>query len=146
MGNKEEYIAGTLKGKIFFFSFMGVGLFVYLMFERIIDYFFAKNHILFDTDPIQALEKDVQLLLAISIILLIISLPFMLFAIKLALRVKKCGCCPPPDTPMPFRTKIRRGKYAKFACVSLFLYVAVLCFQSSASFYIWYAIKTVLIQ
>jgi len=109
MDNKEEYIAGTLKGKIFFFSFMGVGLFVYLMFERIIDYFFAKNHILFDTDPIQALEKDVQLLLAISIILLIISLPFMLFAIKLALRVKKCGCWPPPDTPMPFRTKIRRG-------------------------------------
>ncbi len=142
MDKNEEYIAGTVKGKIYFFSLLGFGLLLYLVADHIIDHFFFKNKAIYSVNSILALEKNVQLLLAISIILLIISLPVMFFAIKLALRVKKYGCWPPPDTPMPFRTKIRRGKYAKFACVSLFLYVAVLCFQSSASFYIWYAIKT----
>ncbi|RDE24212.1 hypothetical protein DV711_01025 [Motiliproteus coralliicola] len=117
---------------------VAVGLYFYLQGQ--ITQILLDIQLMLYSDPQQALRIISRLLLWLVVTSGLISLAVAFYLCLMAARIGRCGEYPPPQMPVAFRTRIRRGTPAMRMKRSCLLLGALLFCQPLGGVLLWYGI------
>jgi hypothetical protein len=92
-------------------------------------------------DPMQALKKLLDRLLINALTAIPLFAAFSIYLLWLGVRVRRSGQYPPPGMRVAVRTKIRRGRRAKWNAILLFVLAGIFMVPGPVFLYTWYSIS-----
>ncbi|WP_421864190.1 hypothetical protein [Motiliproteus sp.] len=136
----SQFRPGSVQVQIALLLLLGVavGLFFYLQAQ--ITQILLDIQLMLDSDPQQALQIISRLLLWLVVTSGLISLAVAFYLCLMAARIGRCGEYPPPQMPVAFRTRLRRGDQALRMKRNCLLLGALLFCQPLGGVLLWYNI------
>ena len=115
---------------------VGVGLFFY--FQAQISQILLAIQLMLDSDPQRALQVISRLLLWLVLTSGLLSIAVGFYLCVVSSRTLRSGEYPPPQLPVAFKTKIKRGKQARAMARSCLVLGALLFTQPVFGLLLWY--------
>jgi len=128
MIEKEEYIEGNILSKFMGFGLLALLIILMILFDPIFEWVDARG------------QMTIYSYFVIALPYVFLSWIIAIFTIRLGLQIKRSGQYPPPDFKPAFKTKIRRGRYAKIMWWMLFINASLMIAAPLLSLYIVYSI------
>ena len=142
----DEYIESTRKGKFYFYGWL---LLMSLAIVGLDHYGKSiKNYVRPDSQTVEQLTEVIKQNAKIDLFVTFAMQPiFWLVAIwlyRFGRRIKQSGRYPPPDTQLPFRMRVRKGKKAMYQAWSCDASALILILYGLTFVYFgWLNLKTV---
>lgn len=139
---EDEFIEGNKIAKLKFFGIVVLTI-IYFVLESFSGLMIDQTDLIIQSSSEKAMRITVDVLLIENVITALILLRLSTHIIKLGLSIKNSGQLPPPGTKVPFKTKIRRGNYAKYGWILCFVFAGFLIVKPSLDFYVWHKINEI---
>ena len=136
---EEEFVPGNNWKKLIFITILILVTVSLVFIDDIVSYSVPENDDLFQPNLSQAMNSNLDNLLTLTIISSFVSVLVSLYLLRIGIKVKRAGRWPPPGMKMAFRTKIRKGRYAKFMSILILAAALMLILQPAANYYVWYS-------
>ncbi len=138
---EAEFVEGDRTTKFKLLGFAAVVILLILL-ERLI----SPDGALRATDPMQALKKSVDRLLIVALTAVPLFVGVSIYLLRLGVKVKRSGQYPPPGMRVAVRTKVRRGRRAKWNAILMFVLAGILMVQGPVLIYAWYSISRLAVE
>ena len=135
-GMEEEFVEGDRATKFKHLGLAGVVILLILL-ERLT----SPDAALRATDPVLAFKKSLDRLLIVGLTAAPIFVGASVYLLRLGVKVTQSGQYPPPGMRVAVRTKVRRGRRAKWNAVLAFVLAGMSMVASPALIYAWYSIS-----
>lgn len=121
---EEEFVEGDRATRFRVLGLLAVVILLILL-ERVT----SPDGALRVADPVRALKTSVDRLLIVVLAAAAVLFGISIYLLRMAIKVKRSGRWPPPGMRTAFRTKVRRGKYAVWIWIVLFVGAGVSMIQ-----------------
>ena len=92
-------------------------------------------------DPVQGLKKSVDRSLIVALTAVPIFAGVSIYLLRLGFKVRRSGQYPPPGMRVAVRTKVRRGRRAKWNAILIFVLAGIFMVPGPALVYAWYSLS-----
>lgn len=130
---EEEFVEGDRATRFRVLGLLAVVILLILL-ERVT----SPDGALRVADPVRALKTSVDRLLIVVLAAAAVLFGISIYLLRMAIKVKRSGRWPPPGMRTAFRTKVRRGKYAVWIWIVLFVGAGVSMIQALVGIYAWH--------
>ena len=94
----------------------------------------------------QAFKQSMDRLLIVALLVVPLFGGVSIYLVRLAIKVKRSGRCPPPEMRVAVRTMVRRGRRAKWNAILMFILAGILMVASPALIYAWHSISSLVAE
>jgi len=133
---EPEFVEGDRATRFKLLAFVGVATVLIL-----VDLLTSPDAALHATDPLQALKKSADRLLIFALTAFPLCVGASIYVLRLGIKVKSSGQYPPPGLRPAVRTRVRRGRRAKWNALLMFGLAGILMVAGPALICTWYSIS-----
>lgn len=121
------------------FELLGFAAVVILLI--VLDRLTSRHGALLATDPMQALKQSVDRLWVVALTTASLFVGVAIYLLRLGVKINRSGQYPPPGMRVGVRTKIVRGRRARWNAILAFVVAGILIVVSPALVYLSYSLS-----
>ena len=133
---EPEFVEGERATRLKVLAFVSVLLLILLL-----EHLTRPDAALRTADPVQAFRKLADHLFIVALTATCFFAVSSIYLFRLATKVKQSGQWPPPGMRMAVRTKVLRGRRARWNAILLFVLAGVFMVPGPALFFAWHSIS-----
>ena len=130
-----EFVEGDRATKLKLLAFIAVVVLLVL-----VDILTSPDDASRVADPALALKKSVDRLLLVALVAAPLAAGAAIYLLRLGVGVARSGRYPPPGVSVAVRTKVCRGRRARWNAMLIFVLAAVVTVAGAAPLYAWYSV------